>query len=80
MDANQPAAILVAALPKHYKKVSTISLTAPALSSISEVELGGAPINSQGQWSGAWKPSPSPDGSVHIEVPPASALLIRIEK
>ena len=78
LDTNQPAAILEAALPKHYKKVSTISLTAPALSSTSEVELGGAPITSQGQWNGTWKPSS--DGSLHVQVPPASALLVRIEK
>ena len=79
MDAAQPAEIVEAALPKGYKKVSTIALTGPSLGALSGVELGGGGISGQGEWSGTWKPSPTAHKNLHIEVPPGSALLVRIE-
>ena len=80
IDPGQPPAIIEASLPPHYKKISRLSLTAPAPDSTSGVQLGGAAINSEGRWSGGWQPESSHGRTLHLEVPPASALLIRIEK
>ncbi len=80
MDASQPPASIEASLPQHYKRTSTISLTAPALTSTSGVQLGGAEISTEGQWKGGWRSTPSPGQALHLKVPPASALLIKIER
>jgi hypothetical protein len=42
-----------------------------------EITLGGGGIDSQGRWSGGWK-SVSMSGDPHVEVPAASAVLLRI--
>jgi hypothetical protein len=79
IDANQPPATIEASLPPHFKKISTMSLTAPSLNAISGVQLGGASIDGEGNWSGTWQATQSHDKTLRLEVPPSSALLIKIE-
>jgi len=78
-DITQPPASIEAALPPHSKRISTISLTAASLNATSGVQLGGATIDSEGQWSGVWQAAPSHGNTLHLKVPPASALLVKIE-
>jgi hypothetical protein len=78
MDTTQPPATIEVSLPTHSQKISTMSLTAPSLNATSGVQLGGATIGSEGQWNGAWQIT-SPGKTLRLKIPPASALLVRIE-
>jgi len=80
MDTTQPPATVETTLPQHYRRVSTLTLTAPALSSTSRVTLGGASIGDDGQWKGNWQPTSSSSRTLQTKVPPATAVLIKIEE
>lgn len=79
MDSPQPPASIETQLPPHSGKVSIMSLNAPALTATSGVQLGGAAIDSEGQWNGEWQRTPAHGKTLRLTVQPASALLVRIE-
>jgi len=67
------------------EQVEQIALAAPGndIRAKNGITVGGAPVAKDGTWSGRWQRIPadavSPDGDVlTIEVPPASALLLRL--
>jgi len=78
MNTAQPPATIEASLPPHSRKISTMSLTAPSLNATSGVQLGGATIDSEGRWNGTWQTT-SHGKTLRLTVPPASALLVKIE-
>jgi hypothetical protein len=80
IDPNQPPATISPALPKDYRRISALTLTAPGLSSTSTVTLGGTSITKDGEWRGTWQPVPSSGQSLQVKVPSASAILLKIEK
>jgi hypothetical protein len=65
-----------------YTKGETIALTAPNndVSQKEGVTIGGNPINEDGTWKEQWTPLASAPsvGKVSVEVPPASALLVKL--
>ncbi len=80
IDPNQPPVTISSSLPTHYRHISALSLTAPALSSTSGVTLGSASITSDGLWKGIWKPVPATGPTLQLKVPSASAILLKIEQ
>jgi hypothetical protein len=79
MDGNQPPVTIETSVPPHMRKISTMSLTAPSLNATSGAQLGGTIIDSEGHWSGTWQPTQSHNKTLQLKIPPASALLVRIE-
>jgi hypothetical protein len=58
---------------------SALRLNAPSLSSKDGVLLGGSPVSSAGQWtSGATEPVRVTSGELEIDVPAASAAIVRL--
>jgi hypothetical protein len=48
------------------------------ISAKTDISLGGAAINSQGNWSGGWQPVAAASGaSLSVKIPPASATIVR---
>lgn len=64
-----------------YAKGESISLSAPNndVSAKDQIVLGGSGIGHDGAWQGNWSALPAPlGGTVHVTVPPASVLLVRL--
>jgi hypothetical protein len=80
IDPAQPPVAIAPSMSKTYRHISSITLTAPSLSSTSGVTLGGAPITGDGTWKGAWQPVPASSQTLQLKVPSASAILLKIEK
>ena len=80
IDPSQPPATISPSLPKSYRRISTLTLTAPQLSATSGVTLGGAAITADGKWNGTWQPVTSSSQPLQVKVPSGSAMLLKIEK
>ncbi len=80
IETAQPPATVDVTLPTNYSHTSTLTLTAPSLTSTSGVTLGNATISDDGQWNGTWQPIASQHQTLRLKVPAASALLVKIEK
>lgn len=80
IDPSQPPITISPSLPKPYKRISAMLLTAPGLSATSGITLGGASITADGEWKGTWQPIPFSRQSLQVKVPSASAILLKIEK
>jgi hypothetical protein len=69
-------------LPHAYTKVETMPLEAPSgdVAATTGIQLGGAPIQPDGRWSGRWSKASLSHHSTNarITVPPASALIVRL--
>ena len=67
------------AQPAVQLNLNTTTPATPELNVTSGVQLGGAVIDSEGHWSGTWQATPSHGKTLDLKVPPASALLVKIE-
>jgi hypothetical protein len=69
----------VSAACRGIAKADVLRLTAPSLSSKDGVLLGGVPVSSAGKWSpGSYQPLRVMSGEMEIDVPAASAALVRL--
>lgn len=61
--------------------VRTMALIAPKgdVSATTDITLGGSRVSEDGSWNGTWREGPTADaaGTILVDVPPASALLIK---
>lgn len=71
-------------IPRQYSHMSMMSLVAPDgnIAATSGVMLGGESIGSDGTWKGRWteRKTMHPGGGIDLEIPPASAMIVRFTK
>jgi hypothetical protein len=69
-------------LPNGYRRVETMALTAPGnnVGATDDIKLGGASITGSGVWNGSWTKAKTGAHEATLEVPSASALLIRLTR
>ena len=76
-DTNNTVAVRVN-LGQGVARATLTELTGPSLSSTNGYTLGGAAINPDGSWSGGVQAIlPAPNGQLMVQVPPASACLLK---
>ena len=84
-DGARDASVTIA-VPKgaQWTKAEMISLQVPHgdVAATTGIALGGAAIGKDGSWGGAWQslPTPRADGSLQIDLPAASAAIVRFSK
>jgi hypothetical protein len=82
-DAAKAAQVTIAATPS-FANEETMMMTAPAgdIAAKTGITLGGAPIQSDGTWSGAWsgKRGAERNGDFLVTVPAASAAIVRLSR
>jgi Glycosyl hydrolase family 79 C-terminal beta domain len=78
---GQEAAVSLAP-GKDYVRGETMFLTAPGnnIEAQSGVTLGGASIDSEGNWNGSWTPLPAPtaEGTFKLTVPASTAVVVKL--
>jgi hypothetical protein len=80
------AASVTVGVPKgvKWRRAEMLSLQVPQgdVAATTGITLGGAPIEKDGTWKGAWKslPTPSGRGKLQINVPAASVVVVRFSK
>jgi len=63
-----------------FQNAKVIRLHAPRVDDTADVTFGGAPVGANGMWSTAWEETPAmQNGSIAVEMPAASAILISFE-
>jgi hypothetical protein len=69
-------------LPKGYTRVETLALKAPKgdIGAQDGITLGGSGIGPQGEWDGMWEMAKVSKGKGQVELPAASAVLVRVSK
>jgi hypothetical protein len=70
------------ALPKGYSRAETLELRAPKgdIGAMDGVTLGGSAIGPEGEWSGEWKAAKTSNGKAAVELPAASAVMVRLTR
>ncbi len=70
------------ALPKGYSRAETLELRSPKgdIGAMEGITLGGSAIGPQGEWSGKWNAAKVAKGKAAVELPAASAVLVRLSR
>jgi len=70
------------ALPKGYSRAETLELRGPKgdIGATEGITLGGSAIGPQGEWSGKWSAVKVAKGKAWVELPAASAVLVRLSR
>ena len=70
---------VVITLPENCATASAYRLAAPSVESKNQVTLAGTEVSADGTWApGITEPLPVKTGSVNLQLPPASAVLVRL--
>jgi hypothetical protein len=79
---GRPAKLVIdSGLPGARGKVIFMSAPAGDITAVDGVTIGGAEIKEDGSWNGKWSdlPATSPEGSMTIVIPAASAAVIELQ-